>query len=63
MWKARTKTVPVTIEALGTIEKGLDQNLGLLPGHQLATELQKVTLMSTAHSIHKVLGEIALISC
>jgi len=63
MWKMRTNTVPVTTGALGTIEKGLDQNLWLLPGHRLATELQKVTLMSTAHSIHKVLGETALISC
>ena len=33
MWKVRTKVVPVIIGALGTIEKGLDQNLQLLPGH------------------------------
>jgi hypothetical protein len=48
MWKGRTKIVPVTIGALGTIRKGLDQNLQLLPGHRSATELQNVTLMSTA---------------
>ena len=51
MWKVRTKIVPVIIAVLGTIKKGLDQNLQLLPGHLWATELQKVTLMSTAHSI------------
>jgi hypothetical protein len=50
MWKVRTKIVPVIIAALGTIKKGLDQNLQLLPGHPWATEPQ-VTLMSTAHSI------------
>jgi hypothetical protein len=55
--------VPVTTGALGTIKKGLDHNLQLLPGHRSATELQKVTLMSTAHNIHKVLGEITLIAC
>jgi len=63
MWKVRTKTLPVTTGALGTIKKGLDQNLQLLPGHQSAKELQKVTLMNTAHSIHKVLWEITVISC
>jgi hypothetical protein len=56
MWKVRTKTVPVVIGALGTIEKELDQNLQLLPGHLSPIELQKATLMSTAHIIRKVLG-------
>ena len=51
MCKVKTKTVPVIIGALGTINKGLDQNLQLIPDHLSATELQKNTLMSTAHSI------------
>ena len=33
MWKVRTKVVPVINGASATIEKGLDQNLQLLPGH------------------------------
>jgi hypothetical protein len=33
MWKVRTKVVPVIIGAPATSEKGLDQNLYLLPGH------------------------------
>jgi hypothetical protein len=37
-------------------KKGLDQNLHLLPGQLSALELQKVTLMSTAHIILEVLG-------
>ena len=41
MWKMRSKTVPAIIGALGTIKKGLDQNLLLLPDHPSATELQK----------------------
>jgi len=48
-----TKIVPVVSGALGTIKRGLEQNLQLLPGHHpLATELQKITLMSadTHHS-------------
>jgi len=56
MWKVRTKIVPIVIGALGTIKKKSDQILQLLPGHPSAIELQKVTLMSTAHIICKVLG-------
>jgi hypothetical protein len=51
MWRVRTKTVPFITGALGTIKKGSDQNLRLLPGHPSAIELQKITLMNTAYSI------------
>jgi hypothetical protein len=55
MWRVRTKIVRVVTGALGTIKKGLDENRQLLPGHQSAKELQKVTLMSATHIIRKVL--------
>ena len=55
MWQVRTKTLPVEIGALRTIQKGLDQNLHLLPDHLSAIVLQ-ITLMSTAYIIRKVLG-------
>jgi hypothetical protein len=51
MLEVRAKLVPLITGALGTMKKGLDQNLQLLPGHLSATELQKVTIMSTAHII------------
>jgi hypothetical protein len=57
MFIVRTKIVPVTIGALGRVKKGSDQNLQLLAGHRSASELQKVTLMSTAHSIVKCWGK------
>jgi len=50
MWEVRKKIVPFIIGALGTIKKGLVQNLYFLPGHPSAIELQKITLMSTAHT-------------
>jgi hypothetical protein len=56
MWKLRTKIVPAITGELGTMKNGCDQNLQLLPGHSLAKELQKITLISTAHSSLKVLG-------
>jgi hypothetical protein len=49
MWKVRAEVVPAIIGALGTIKKGLNQNLQLLPGHPSALELQKIPLMTTAH--------------
>ena len=52
----RAKVMPVITAALRTIKKGLHHNLQLLPGHPSATELRKVTLMSTAHVILKLLG-------
>jgi len=49
MWKVWTKIVPVIFVALGTIKKGLFQNLPLQQDHLSAIELQKITPMSTAH--------------
>ena len=45
------KSVPVITGALGTIKNELNQNLQLLQGQLLATQIQKVTLMNTVHSI------------
>ena len=53
VWKVRTKIVPV---GSGTIKKGLYQDLQSLPGHLLAIEQKKFTLMGNAHSIRHVLG-------
>ena len=62
MWTVRTKTVPFITGALGTIKKGLYQNLQLLLDHSSAKELLKATQLNTAHLVLKVLEEIALIS-
>jgi len=43
MWKIKIKIVPVITGALGTIKKGLDQNLLLLPGHLSTSELQQIS--------------------
>jgi len=38
------------------MKTGLDQKFQLLLGHPSVIELLQITLMSTAHIIHKVLG-------
>jgi len=42
---------------------GLDQDPKLHPDLRSAIELQKITILSTAHSNRTVLKEIALICC
>jgi hypothetical protein len=49
MWKVRIKTVPVITGALGTIMKGLDQNLQLLPGDLSARATEDHTEHCTCH--------------
>jgi len=57
MWKVRTKTVSVIIQALETIKNGSVQNFQLLStSHPSIIQLQKVTPMSTAHIIRKMPG-------
>ena len=56
MWKMKTKIVPVIIGALEIIKMALGQILQLMPGQPSVTELLKITLMSTANIIRKVLG-------
>ena len=52
----RTETIPVIIGALGAIEKGLETYLGRIPGQISISELQKITLLSTAHILRRVLS-------
>ena len=54
--ESESKTVPLIVGALRRVQTGLGYNLQLLPGHTSAIQLQKITLIRTAHSILKVLG-------
>jgi len=52
MWGMRTETIPVITGALGAIKKGLQTYLGRLS----ISELQKITLLGTAHILRRVLS-------
>ena len=54
MWGMRTETIPVIIGALGAIKKGLETYLGRIPGQISISELQKITLLGTAHILRRV---------
>ena len=56
MWGLKTTTVPVVIGALGTIKKGIENYINKIPGNINIHELQKITLLSTAHLLRRVLS-------
>ena len=55
MWRLKTTTVPVVMGALGTIKKDMENYSNKIPGNINKHELQKITLLSTAHLLRQVL--------
>ena len=51
-----TITIIIIIGALGAIKKGLEAYLGRIPGQLSISELQKITLLGTAHILRRVLS-------
>ena len=55
-WGLKTTTVPVVMGALGTIKKDMENYSNKIPGNINIHELQKITLISTAHLLRRVLS-------
>ena len=55
MWHLKTATLPVFIGALGMVAKTAPNYVSQIPGAPSLTELQKITLMGTAHILQKIL--------
>ena len=55
-WGLKTTTVPVVMGALGTIKKDMENYSNKIPGNINIHELQKITLLSTAHLLRWVLS-------
>ena len=55
MWNAKTKVIPVTIGAIGTISKSFRKYVSNIPGNHEVKELQKTAILGTAHILRKVL--------
>ena len=55
MWNVKTKVIPVIIGATGTISKSFRQYMSNIPGNHEVKELQKTTILGTAHILRKVL--------
>jgi hypothetical protein len=54
MWNVKTKVKPVKRGAAGTISKSFRKYLSSIPGKHVK-ELQKTTILGTAHILQKVL--------
>ena len=56
MWNVKTKVIPVIIGATGTISKSFIKYVSNISGNQEVKELQKTTILGTAHILRKVLA-------
>ena len=54
MWGFKTTAAPVVMGALGTIRKDKENYSNKIPGNINIHELQKITLLSTAHLLRRV---------
>ena len=56
MWRLKTTTVPVVMGPLDTIKKDMQNYTDKFPGNINIHELQKITLLSTAHLLRRDLS-------
>ena len=55
MWNVKTKVIPVTIGATGTISESFRKYVSNIQGKHEVKELQKTAILGTAHILRKVL--------
>jgi hypothetical protein len=55
MWNVKTSLMPVITGATGTITKSLRKYVSTVPRNHDVRELQKTTILGTAHILRKVL--------
>jgi hypothetical protein len=53
MWNVKTRVIPVTIGARGTISKSFRKYVSTIPGNHEVKELQKIAIFGTAHIFGK----------
>jgi len=55
MWNVKTKEIPVTIGATGTVSGSFRKYVSNIPRKHEVKELQKTAILGTAHTLRKVL--------
>jgi len=55
IWNVKTKVIPVIIGATGTISKSFRKYVSNITGKHEVKELQKTSILGTAHILRKVL--------
>ena len=56
MWHMKTKVIPVVVGALGTVKKGMVENIKKVSERATVTEIQKICMLGSARILRKVLS-------
>jgi len=56
MWQMKTEVIPVVVGALGTIKKGMLENIKRVSERANVTETQKIRALGSARILRKVLN-------
>ena len=56
MWQMKSEVIPVVVGALGTIKKGMVENIKRVSARATATETQKISMLGSARILRKVLN-------
>ena len=56
MWQMKTEVIPVVVGALGTIKKGMVENINSVLERATVTETQKINMLGSAQILRKVLN-------
>ena len=56
MWHMRTEVIRVVVGALGTIKKGMTENIKRVSERATVTETQKICMLASAQTLSKLLS-------
>ena len=56
MWYMETIVIPVVVGALGTVKKGMVENIKKVSERATVTEIQKICMLGSARILRKVLS-------
>ena len=56
MWHMKTVVIPVIVGALGTVKKGMVENIKKVSERATMTEMQKICMLGSARILRKVLS-------
>ena len=56
MWQMKTEVIPVVVGALGTIKKGMVENIKRVSVRANVTETEKISMLGSARILRKVLN-------
>ena len=56
MWHMKTMVIPVVVGALGTVKKGMVENIEKVAKRAKVTEIQKICILGSARILRKVLS-------